>query len=183
MLTDAAAITASINDPPAFAAVFDRHWTRIHRFCVARAGDAAGEDIAAEVFRVAFTERARYDPRVDDAGPWLYGIATNLVRRSFRSEARGRRATARADRERPHDPVDELLDRVEARRLGPALAAALASVAAVDRDALLLHAWAGLTYDQIAQATSVPVGTVRSRIHRARTRLRAHLETTSEDIR
>ena len=62
------------------------------------------------------------------------------------------------------------------RALGPELAAALRTVAAGDRDALLLHAWADLTYTEIAAATGVPVGTVRSRIHRARTLLRAHLE-------
>ena len=54
----------------------------------------------------------------------------------------------------------------------------LRRVAAADRDALLLHAWAELTYTEIAHATGVPVGTVRSRIHRARTQLRAHLEGT-----
>jgi RNA polymerase sigma-70 factor (ECF subfamily) len=177
--SDAALIAASVTDPPAFASVFDRHWPRIHRYCVSRAG-VAGEDIAAEVFRVAFTERHRYDPRYDDAAPWLYGIATNLLRRWFRSDARARRAAERVDRADGHDAVEELLDRVEAQRLGPALAAALARVGAADRDALLLHAWAGLTYEQIAQAMGVPVGTVRSRIHRARARLRAHLDPTPE---
>lgn len=177
--TDAAVVAASLTDPRAFAELFDRHWPRIHRWCVSRAG-AAGEDLAAETFRVAFDGRARYDPRNDDAAPWLYGIATNLLRRWFRGAERGRRATARLDRGQQPDLADEALARVEAQRLGPALAAALAEVPAADRDALLLHAWADLTYEQIAQATGVPVGTVRSRIHRARTRLRAHLTTTSE---
>ena len=61
--------------------------------------------------------------------------------------------------------------------LGPRLAAALRTLAADDRDTLLLYAWAGLTYEEVALATGVAVGTVRSRIHRARTRVRAHLES------
>ena len=168
---DAAVIAASLTDPAAFAGVFDRHWPALHRFCVSRAG-AAGEDIAAETFRVAFDERARFDPARGDAGPWLYGIATNLLRRWFRSRSRARLAPG-ADE---HDFAEEALGRAEAALLGPELAAALRDVAGADRDALLLHAWADLTYTEIAEATGVPVGTVRSRIHRARTRLRSHLE-------
>lgn len=81
------------------------------------------------------------------------------------------------------DPADDALGRVEAAQLGPRLAAALGTLGAADRDALLLHAWADLTYEGIALATGVPVGTVRSRINRARERVRAHLATTGGDAR
>lgn len=172
---DASLIAASVTDPAAFAAVFDRHWREIHRYCASRAGPA-GEDLAAETFRVAFDERHRYDGAYADARPWLYGIATNLVRRAFRTTARRRRLPFM----REHDFADDALGRVEARALGRDLASALRAVAAADRDALLLHAWADLTYTEIAQATGVPVGTVRSRIHRARTHLRAQLEKTRD---
>ncbi len=74
--TDAAVIRASRLEPAAFGIVFDRHWVRIHRYCVVRAGPP-GEDVAAETFRVAFDRRADYDGRAD-ASPWLYGIATNV---------------------------------------------------------------------------------------------------------
>jgi RNA polymerase sigma-70 factor (ECF subfamily) len=169
--SDASLIAASLTDGAAFAAVFDRHWGAIHRWCVARAGPA-GEDLAAETFRVAFDERARFDPRYADAAPWLYGIATNLVRRHFREAARRGGPAAGVEA----DFSDDALGRVEARALGPELAAALRTVSDDDRDALLLHAWAHLTYTEIAAATGVPAGTVRSRIHRARGLLRAHLE-------
>jgi len=59
--------------------------------------------------------------------------------------------------------------------LDPDLYAGLTDLARRDRDALLLHAWGELSYDEIAQALDVPVGTVRSRIHRARRQLTAHL--------
>jgi RNA polymerase sigma-70 factor, ECF subfamily len=168
---DASLIARSVREPAAFAAVFDRHWPGIFRYCASRAG-SAGEDLAAETFRVAFDEREKFDTRYADARPWLYGIATNLLRHWFRASAR------RAPDPPAHewDFADEALGRVEARALGPDLALALRTVAAADRDALLLHAWAELTYTEIAHATGVPVGTVRSRIHRARTQLRAHLE-------
>jgi RNA polymerase sigma-70 factor (ECF subfamily) len=169
--SDAALISASLADASAFAAVFDRHWAAIHRWCVSRAGPA-GEDLAAETFRLAFDERARFDPRYEDARPWLYGIATNLLRHHFRRAARRGEPPPSTE----PDFTEDALGRVEARALGPELAAALRAVASIDRDALLLHAWADLTYTEIARATGIPVGTVRSRIHRARTQLRAHLD-------
>lgn len=173
--TDAAVIRASQLDPAAFGVVFDRHWVRIHRYCVVRAGPQ-GEDVAAETFRVAFDRRSDYDGR-EDAAPWLYGIATNLLRGLFRSAARGERALRRSAGQADGDHLEDALERAEAQRLGPELAAVLGQLTAEERDALLLHACAELTYDEIARATGVPIGTVRSRIHRARKRVRAHLET------
>lgn len=175
-LPDATLIAASVSDPPAFAAVFDRHWPGIHRYCVSRAS-SVGEDLAAETFRVAFDQRRKYDERYADARPWLYGIATNLLRRHFRSSAR----QAKPLIQRALGFEDDALGRVEAQALGPKLAAALKTVASTDRDALLLHAWAELTYTEIAHATGVPVGTVRSRINRARTLLRTHLEEIRDE--
>jgi RNA polymerase sigma factor (sigma-70 family) len=176
---DAAVIARSLREPQAFAAVFDRHWPSIHAFCAARAG-AAGEDLAAEAFRVAFARRDRYDGAFADARPWLYGIATNLLREHFRGAARGSRALRRAavlDEVRGRASRDdaEPLARLEAQMLGPQLSAALGSLPAADRDALLLRAWAELDYDEIAHALDIPIGTVRSRIHRARRRVRDHI--------
>ena len=173
--TDAAVIRASRLDPAAFGVVFDRHWVRIHRYCVVRAGPP-GEDVAAETFRVAFDRRSDYDGR-EDAAPWLYGIAGNLLRNWFRSAARRERALRGSAGRAAGDELEDALNRTEAQRLGPELAAVLGQLSAEERDALLLHACAELTYDQIARAMGVPIGTVRSRIHRARTRVRAHLET------
>ena len=116
--TDAAVIRASRKDRAAFGVIFDRHWPRIYRYCVERAGPAAGEDVAAETFRVAFTERKRYDGR-DDAAPWLYGIATNLLRRWFRAAARGSRAMSRLGSEVSGEELDEIVDgrRIRVERL------------------------------------------------------------------
>ena len=172
--TDAAVIARSRRDPSAFAEVFDRHWPAIRAFAVSRAG-AAGEDVAAEVFRIAFDRRRSFDASCDDARPWLYGIATNVLRRHFRTSERERRASGRVLPDGAGESADDILGRLEAEQLGPQLASALSALPAGDREALLLLAWARLDYAGIALALDVPIGTVRSRIHRARTRVRAHL--------
>jgi RNA polymerase sigma-70 factor (ECF subfamily) len=153
--TDAAVIRASRVDPAAFVVVFDRHWSRIHRYCVVRAGPP-GEDVAAETFRVAFDRRSDYDGRAD-AAPWLYGIATNLLRTWFRSTARRERAVRRSADLIAGDDVEDALERAEAQRLGPELAAVLARLSPEERDALLMHACAELTYDQIARRLGLRV--------------------------
>ncbi|MGH2874210.1 MAG: RNA polymerase sigma factor [Solirubrobacteraceae bacterium] len=174
-LTDAAIIAASRRDPTRFAEIFDRHWPRIHRYCVSRAG-VAGEDVAAETFRVALDSLRRFDRTREDARPWLYGIATNLLRRNLRSESRRTRALLRLHRGEEADLADGVLNRVEAEALGPEVAAALGRLPAAQREALLLSAWGELTYEQVAEATGVPVATVRSRMHRARASIRRALQ-------
>jgi RNA polymerase sigma factor (sigma-70 family) len=179
-LTDAEIVAGSVRDPDRFAELFARHWTDLRRFCASRAG-SAGEDIAAEAFRTAFDRRHRYDPRFLDAKPWLFGIATNLLRDHFRAaEREDDKRTRSAALAPPPDGADEI-GGLERQLLGPRLASALQEIPAVDRDALLLFAWADLDYLQIAHALGVPLGTVRSRIHRARRRLQTHLNTFEHD--
>jgi RNA polymerase sigma-70 factor (ECF subfamily) len=178
--SDAALIARSLAQPRVFGRLFDRHWLAIHAFCTSRAG-AVGEDLAAETFRIAFDDRGRFDAGHADARPWLFGIATNLLRRHFRTADRGRRAMERSAVVDVDDMAGDALGRLEAERLAPQLADALSTLSADDRDALLLLAWAGLSYEEVSRATGVPVGTVRSRLHRARGRVRAHL--TKEEAR
>jgi RNA polymerase sigma factor (sigma-70 family) len=174
--SDADLVAASAQDPDAFAALFERHWLIVYRFCQHRAG-SAGEDIAAETFRVAFDRRRRYSGRYPDARPWLFGIATNLLRDHFRSAQREENKRTRAAAlDNRSNQVGEL-GGLERQLLGPQLATALQGLPAADRDALLLLAWADLDYEEIARALDVPIGTVRSRIHRARKRVRLHLHT------
>jgi RNA polymerase sigma-70 factor (ECF subfamily) len=178
--SDAELLTASIRDPDAFTELFHRHWDDLYRFCLHRAG-SAGEDIAAEAFRVAFDRRVRYDARYADARPWLFGIAANVLREHFRSARREEHKRARSAALDGPSARETDLGELERQLLGPDLAAALQDIPAGDRDALLLLAWADLDYEQIGQALDIPLGTVRSRIHRARRRLRAHLD--SGDVR
>ena len=171
---DAAVIAASLAQPARFGAIFDRHASVLHRYLVRRIGPDDADTLVGEVFLIAFEKRARYDFDRPTARPWLYGIATNLVAKHHRREARRLRATARlaAQQAPPADLADGVAAIVDAADQWPRVADAVAGLAAGERDALLLHVWEGLSYDDVAAALDVPVGTVRSRINRARRRLR-----------
>ena len=179
--SDAQIIAASLADPTEFAALFDRHFDVVHRYVARRLGADLAEDVAAQAFEEALKCRARFDPRHSSARPWLLGIATNLVRHHHRGEARRLVAYARLDTTGTaldHAPAVER--RVDAGRLAATLASALAELPRGDRDALLLLAWADLTYGEIALALRIPIGTVRSRLNRARRRLRERLAASGQ---
>ena len=169
--TDAAVIAASIARPQEFTLIFERHYDEIHRY-LRRRHPVAAEELAAEVFTTAFDRRGRYRPELESARPWLYGIASRLLARRRRSEVRALRAHARsgARREPVADEYAQADARADARRASARVSAALAALNASDRDTLLLYALGGLSYDEVAQALGVPVGTVRSRLARARRR-------------
>jgi RNA polymerase sigma factor (sigma-70 family) len=169
--TDAEAIAASLSDPRAFVDVFDRHFDAIHHYLRRRVGKEIADELASETFAQAFEHRKRYDQRRPDARPWLYGIAHNLLRHHYRDEERALRAYARSVELNASEPVDVP---------GSELAELLAELPAGERDVLLLVAWAELEYAQVAEALGIPVGTVRSRLNRARGRLRELLEPSGQ---
>ncbi|WP_432015137.1 RNA polymerase sigma factor [Streptomyces cucumeris] len=173
---DADVIAQSVERPELFARLYDRYAPDIHRYAARRLGDGAADDITAETFLVAFRCRARFDTRRNAARPWLYGIAANLIGKHRRAEVRALRALARTGT----DPVTESWveradDRVAAEATRRPLAEALAGLSARDRHVLLLIAWADLSYQEVAEALGIPVGTVRSRLNRARRKVRAAL--------
>ncbi|MEV4315359.1 RNA polymerase sigma factor [Actinocrispum sp. NPDC049592] len=178
---DAAVIQASLRDPDLFAVIFDRHAPYVHRYLARRLGREAADDLVAETFLVAFGKRERYDSSRMDARPWLYGIATNLVGEHRRQEAkqfRLRNAIAPEPDEVSH--AERVVAQVAAQAMGSMLGAALADLSTGDRDVLLLIAWEGLSYDEVAVALGIPVGTVRSRLNRARKQVRAVLEVPQQ---
>lgn len=172
---DSDAISASAATPADFATIFDRHFDAIHAYLQRRVGRDLADELSAETFLVAFDSRARYDAARPDARPWLFGIATNLLHRHHRHELRQLRAYARSAADPVLDAFDGVEDRVDATGMRRELVDGLAGVPAEERDALLLFAWADLSYAEVAEALGVPVGTVRSRLSRARGRLRAAL--------
>lgn len=174
--TDAEIIERSWREPDGFAAIFDRHAPHIQRYLARRLGAQAADDLVAETFLAAFDKRRRYDLGRPDARPWLYGIATNLVGQHRRDEVRRyrlREALAPAPDETCH--ADRVATDVTAKATRAHLVSALACLSAEDRDVLLLIAWEQLTYDEVATALAVPVGTVRSRLNRARRKVREAL--------
>ncbi|MFI7439829.1 RNA polymerase sigma factor [Nonomuraea indica] len=169
-------VRGCLEDDEAFAAVFDAHFGEIHGYVAQRLGPDHAEDVVADTFLVAFRKRAQYDPARANVRTWLYGIATKLVGRHRRLEARTLRALGRygVDTDAP-GPEDRVAVRVSAQSLRPSLAAALADLPQRDRDVVLLVALAGLSHDEVATALGIPYGTVGSRLNRARRRLRASL--------
>lgn len=181
---DAELIARSRSDPAAFAGVFDRHHADLYRYLRRRVDSGLAADLAAETFAIAFARRGAYSADTKDARPWLYGIAHNLLRNHLRAERRQLAAYARHG-------VDPLADadaavafsmadsRADSAAVSAKLAQILAAMADRDRDVLLLFAWADMSYAEISQALEIPVGTVRSRLHRARRQLRALVSAES----
>ncbi|MEJ7648259.1 MAG: sigma-70 family RNA polymerase sigma factor [Nakamurella sp.] len=167
--------------------LFEQHHTAIWRYLAGRVGATHADDLAAETFLLAIRRWHTYDP---DRGPviaWLFGIATLTVRSHARDEQRHlRRVQAMAAAQVDAPPADETIDRLDAQRRLQRLVPDLLQLDPTDRDILLLMAWAGLAQVQVAEALGLLPVTVRSRLHRARRRLRRaeqHLQvaTTREN--
>jgi RNA polymerase sigma-70 factor (ECF subfamily) len=180
---DPQVVAASVHEPAAFAEIYARHADDVHRYLRRRLGSDVADDLTADTFVAAFTARTRFDASATSARPWLFGIASNLAAKHRRSEIRGLRAYARTG----VDPVasswsDGADDRVSAQAMSRELATALSELAAGDRDVLLLVAWAELSYTEVAAALQLPVGTVRSRLNRARRTVRTTLSPGTERV-
>lgn len=174
MTTDSEIIQRSLRHPAAFAELFDRHARAVNAFAAYRIGRHGAEDVLSETFLVAFRRRADFDLGVESAAPWLLGIASRLIRRHRAVEARHWKSFAASISHHEHSSLgglDDASSRVDAEREVQTLRARIAALAPKDRETLLLYAWHGMSYDEVAAALGVPVGTVRSRLHRIRRRL------------
>ncbi|MGH3360044.1 MAG: RNA polymerase sigma factor, partial [Nocardioidaceae bacterium] len=183
---DAALVAASLRDPNAFAAVYDRYARMVHRYVARRLDTRHADDLLGQTFLIAFERRATFDPTRGSVRSWLLGIATMLLRRHRRDEARMWRAYERAATtgtpppDSSHD-ADDLVARVDAASMQPTLARLVGDLPERERNVLLLFAWADLSYAEIATALDIPLGTVRSCLHRLRNRLRAELPAAAKE--
>ncbi|MGA7096427.1 MAG: RNA polymerase sigma factor [Acidimicrobiia bacterium] len=182
--SDAQIIEDSMQNSELFAVIFERHYRDIHRFVVAAVGASDGPDLAGEVFLRAFASRHRYRSTYPSAGPWLWGIASNLVAGYYRGRARQERAYRRVlpwpDSE--PDPSVDVVRRVAAESERPQLAAAIRHLRTEDAEVLLLFGVGGRSYAEIASALGIAEGTVRSRLNRTRTKLRNLIDQFGESI-
>lgn len=161
-------------DAEAFGDLYERHGRAVHSYCLWRTADVLGaEDATATVFLEAWRKRRRLTLTTDSAAPLLLGIANNVVRRQWRSQRRYRDTLERARNvgQIPADPEAEAIARVDAIQQVRDGGKAIRALPRREREVLALLAWSDLSYGEIAEALGLPVGTVRSRLARARTRL------------
>lgn len=165
-------------DPADLAGLFDRYARDLLRYCAQRVGSDHAEDAVAETFLVAYEQRHRFDPKRGSLLPWLYGIATNVLRRHRRIELRRLRTLAKAQTggDTATEPAEQRsAERIDAARQVARVSRALAALPRRQRDVLMLYAVADLEYAEIAAALGIPLGSVQSALFRARRKIRAAL--------
>ncbi|MBB5871200.1 RNA polymerase sigma-70 factor (ECF subfamily) [Allocatelliglobosispora scoriae] len=164
-------MTAQRVDLADLGEVFDAYSRPLLRYATQRVGPNLAEDVVAETFLIAHERRQSYDPAKGEPLPWLYGIATNVLRKHLRVEKRALRAIAGQVEAENLD--QRAADRIDAERSMRRAASILAGLPRRQRDVLLLFAVAELEYAEIAAALGIPLGSVQSALHRARTKVRA----------
>ncbi|MFE7170428.1 RNA polymerase sigma factor [Streptomyces sp. NPDC057616] len=168
-------------DPEAFGAIFDEHARTVHRYAVRVTGNwATAEDVVSLTFLEAWRLRETVRPEGDGLLPWLLGIATNVLRNTTRAARRYEAALNRVPRhDTAPDFADEVVERMQDASRLAAAQRALRRLRRAEREVFALCVWAGLDYAAAAEALDVPVGTIRSRLSRARRRLR---KLTDEEL-
>ena len=161
----------------AFAELFDRHGRSVYNYCFRRTADwSLAEDCLSVVFLEAWRHREDVQLAEGSLLPWLLGIANNVVRNQARSLRRYQAALRRLPPATADDDVaEEVAGRVDDQRRMRAVLELVGRLPVQEQEALALCGWSGLSYRQAAAALGVPVGTVRSRLSRARARLREAL--------
>ncbi|MBD0328726.1 MAG: RNA polymerase sigma factor [Thermoleophilia bacterium] len=175
---------AAAGDAGAFGDLYERHCRAVYNYLFRRLGDwSDAEELTAVVFLEAF--RRRRDVRVENGKvlPWLYGIATNLVRNRRRSLRRQRNALEGMDRAEPSsDGSADALARVDAEQRMRALLRLVGRLRKDQQDVVALCIWSELSYEEAAVALDVPVGTIRSRLARARAALRELADANGHEL-
>ncbi|MEV0255858.1 sigma-70 family RNA polymerase sigma factor [Streptomyces sp. NPDC050732] len=158
-----------MRDPVAFTSLVERHSADLHGYFARRAPQAA-DDLHAELWLRAYAARHGYDPARGSIRAWLFGVARNVLSAHWRQYAAAGSGMPRtAGRDDPWEAVD---DRIVAAALAPRLRALLAELPSVERELLLLVAWEQLTPTEAAAVVGIPAATARTRLHRARNRMR-----------
>lgn len=181
-------MASSSPDAVRYARLWDEHGQRIYRFCYRRTADPElAEDLTSIVFLEAWRNREKagqLSDAQDEMLPWLYGIAANVVRNQWRTRRRHRAALARVPRPRAEDEIEDdvasaVVERVDGQARMAHLLARLQTLPKIEQDVLSLCTWEDLTPQEAATALGIPEATARTRLHRARKRLRA-LEDATE---
>jgi RNA polymerase sigma-70 factor (ECF subfamily) len=168
-------------DRAAFAELYETYARPVYNHALRMTGDwSTAEEVMSETFLTAWRTRTTVRPDGGPLGPWLFGIATNKAHNANRSL---RRRTAFLARRPAPEPVadfaDETAERLDDLRKLAAMQRALSQLRRTEREVLALCVWSQLSYAEAADALGIAVGTVRSRLSRARDRLRRLAEEQS----
>jgi RNA polymerase sigma-70 factor (ECF subfamily) len=169
------------HDGRAFAELFDRHSKSVYNHCFRRTADwSMAEDLTSVVFLEAWRLRKKVRLHDDSVLPWLLAVANNCARNATRSRSRYRRLLAKLPGPDSSDALDtEAIGRADDESAMRRVLTGFGQLSADDQEVIALCDWADLTYEEAATALDAPVGTVKSRLSRARGRLRALLEPTA----
>jgi RNA polymerase sigma-70 factor (ECF subfamily) len=169
------------HDGRAFGELFERHADAIYNHCFRRTGSwSLAEDLTSITFMETWRRRQQVRLHGESILPWLLAVANNAIRNGVRSQRRYRRLLAKLPSATViPDQSDEAIGRVDDERMMSRILPAFAQLDDRDQDVLSLCDWAGLSYEEAAASLNIPVGTVRSRLSRARTRIRTFLDGVS----
>jgi RNA polymerase sigma factor (sigma-70 family) len=167
---------ACAGDHSAFGDLFVRHANRIHNYCFRRTGSwTLAEDATSQTFMEAWRKRSSIAV-TDSLLPWLFVAANNVCRNSERAGRRAANLLAKTPLiEHVGDHADEVAARIDSERQMQRVLSALRTLKRADQDVVAMCDWEGLSYDEAAAALGIPIGTVRSRLSRARARLKVLL--------
>ncbi len=166
------------HDGEAFAVLFDRHSNKVYNHCFRRSAEwSMAKDLTSVVFLEAWRKRRQVRLHGDSVLPWLLAVANNCLRNAERSRRRYHRLLAKLSRPEDTPPLDaQASDRVDDEVAMRRLLLVFRQLNTEDQEVIALCDWSGLSYEEAATALDIPVGTVKSRLSRARTRLRALMD-------
>ncbi|MFD6329142.1 RNA polymerase sigma factor [Streptomyces niveus] len=168
-------LVRSARDPAAFEPLVERHAHALHGYLTRRA-PAVADDLLAEVWLQAYTSRTTFDATRGTARTWLFGVTRNVLSAHWRRSAPERSGAVGGDDHAVSDPWQAVDERLDAAAVAPSIRRVLDQLPHAERELLLLVAWEQLTPTEAAAVIGIPAGTARSRLHRARARLREALE-------
>jgi RNA polymerase sigma factor (sigma-70 family) len=174
---------AAAGQHDAFGKLFDRHAAPVYNYLLRHTSNwSDAEDLTAAVFLQAWRRRGEVVFDRDSALPWLLGVARGVLRNARRARRRYEAAIYRAGAAAvtaagPGDPADLVAARLDDERQFAALQRAIGLLPRQQREVVELCVYAGLDQQAAAVALAISVGTVKSRLHRARQRLAAELST------
>lgn len=162
----------------AIVAMYHEHANSVFAYLARRVGRDLAQDLLSETFRQAIESHAGYDSKKGSQRVWLFGVASNVLRRHWRTEQRHLRALDRLHGEAGtvFDPLLSMPERIDAESESTLVLAAITELDAIDRDVLLLSCWEELSSADVAAALDLSPGAVRTRLHRVRARLRTAID-------